>query len=528
MLIAGCRSDPPPRYNLLLVSIDTVRQDFLGCYGHVPRRAPGVSTSPHLDALAAAGVRMADAYASSSWTLPSHISMMTGQTPVVHGVDTDQQALAGPEPTLAELLGRHGYRTAGVFSGPYLEPMWGFGRGFERYRAAYGPAATAARVEALEGRVAAADHVETRWLHDVSSGEVTRSAIEELRELAHQDRPWFLFAHYFDAHEDYVPPRPYADRFDPTYAGAVTGKHVLANPLVSVRRPDDRDEFIRTASERDLEHVIALYEGEIAWVDEHVGTVLRELDALGVADRTLVIVVSDHGEEFFEHGGLGHHRTLEDEVVRIPLLLRLPGVLPAGRSVRGPVSTADLLPTILDLFAVPDGKTWAGARSFVPLIEGREDAAERSILTRLVTFKAGTANIDGEPPIPTRHVIVAERYRRGAIDIRRTRSWPQFGTAPAAVRAALEDAGERQFRSERLTWTGPDRPEPSTAFDDPAAGAALAAMQTEYRALLAARRSAAAARLSGSVQAALGALGYVGDAAPSAGLDLSLPVPGDR
>src|SRR5438046_2065854 len=125
----GCRSGPSPPYNVLFISIDTVRRDFLGCYGHHPRHAPGVSATPNLDALAAEGVRMLDAYASSSWTLPSHVSMMTGEPPVVHGVDTDEQGFAGAGVTLAEVLQRHGYRTVGLFSGPYLDPAWGFGRG---------------------------------------------------------------------------------------------------------------------------------------------------------------------------------------------------------------------------------------------------------------------------------------------------------------------------------------------------------------------------------------------------------------
>src|SRR5436190_2588055 len=135
---AAGRAAAADRYNVLLVSLDSVRQDFVGCYGHRPRRAPDVPVTPEIDRLAALGVRMADAYASSSWTLPSHVSLLTGEPEVVHGVDTDQQSLDASVPTLAELLKRHGYRTAGVFSGPYLEPHWGFGRGFDRYRAAYG------------------------------------------------------------------------------------------------------------------------------------------------------------------------------------------------------------------------------------------------------------------------------------------------------------------------------------------------------------------------------------------------------
>ena len=539
-LAIGCqsRSGPVPRYNVLLVSLDTVRQDFLGCYGHRPRRAPDADVSPNLDALARQGVRMQDAYASSSWTLPSHLSMMTGQTPVVHSVDTDLQAFGGPQSTLAEVLRRHGYRTAGVFSGPLLEPLWGFGRGFERYRRAYGPDAMrfAERHDA-DPTPPGEDEREARdvWLRDVSSPRVTATALEELRELARQPAPWFLFVHYFDAHNDYLPPPPYDTRFDPGYAGPISGTRVLADPLLSVRASDDDDEFVRRASDRDLDHLVALYEGEIAWVDAHVGKLLAELDALAVTGRTLVIVVSDHGEEFFEHGGLGHRRTLFEEVLRIPLLLRLPGVLPAGKVVPGPVSTADLMPTVLDLLDLPERQAWSGSRSFVPLIDGADDPQQRNVLSRLVRFRTGTATVDDGTQVPERRVTVSEVFRQGPIKLSRVRTWPQFATTAAvAVRARLEASAEREYRSEHLTWIDVERfrSEPaadqSSSFDAPAARAALADFQARYRELLALRQPAASAHVAPHVGSALRALGYVGAGELAAGMDLGIPVPGEE
>jgi arylsulfatase A-like enzyme len=133
---AQATSDRP---NVLLISIDSLRRDALGCYGAQLPYAPGVSPTPHLDLLAAEGVRLTDAYAPSPWTLPSHVSLLTGMSPLIHGVETDLQTLSSGSPTLAEVLRGSGYRTAGVFSGPYLENLWGFGRGFDRYSAAYGP-----------------------------------------------------------------------------------------------------------------------------------------------------------------------------------------------------------------------------------------------------------------------------------------------------------------------------------------------------------------------------------------------------
>ena len=150
--VSCARAARTPSYNVLLISLDTVRQDVLGCYGHRPRRAPDTSPSPALDQLAREGVRMVDAYAPSSWTLPSHLSMLTGQPPLVHGVETEAGTLDASSRTKAEILKEHGYHTAGIYSAPYLEPHWGFGRGFDSYQAVYGPDVVAAAARALEAR----------------------------------------------------------------------------------------------------------------------------------------------------------------------------------------------------------------------------------------------------------------------------------------------------------------------------------------------------------------------------------------
>jgi arylsulfatase A-like enzyme len=234
---------------VLLVSLDTVRQDVLGCYGRRPRHAPGRTPTPALDRLAAEGVRMADAYAPSSWTLPSHISLMTGLPPLVHAVETESAILDPGTPTMAEILRNHGYRTVGVYSAPYLDPHWGFGRGFDEYRAVYGPTVVrvSERAEKIRSAVeqAAAAGAWSRYddlkkeeaaliseLNDASqtvetSAEVARAVESEIVALARGAAPWFVFAHFFDAHCDYAPPPPYDTAFDPEYAGAFTHRQRL-------------------------------------------------------------------------------------------------------------------------------------------------------------------------------------------------------------------------------------------------------------------------------------------------------------
>ncbi len=549
---------PAHPYNVLLISLDTVRQDILGCYGHRPRHAPTLSPSPVLDQLAREGVRMTDAYASSSWTLPSHISLFTGQPPLVHGVETEAWSLDRDTPTLAEILRRHGYQTVGFYSAPYLAPHWGFDRGFDRYVGVYDATVRTASQRAADIRTQVEHAAENsdwpryddlKWKQvdverelnttserAVTSQEVASGVVSALDGLAREGRPWFVFAHFFDAHCDYVPPPPYDRRFDPDYTGTITGAGCLAGREIGYPSPDRPGGMVRTIGDRDLEHIWALYEGELAWVDENVGTILHALDARGLASTTLVIVVADHGEEFFEHGTLGHRHNLYEEVVRVPLLVRLPAVLPAGVTVPGPVSSSDVLPTVLDILGLPhqDGP---GSASFLPLMRGGADATDRAVLARLVTMFEGQVQVDASRTITFRQVVVQDAFRTGAIKITRTRSWPQFpGDAPADVQAALRREAAAQYEREQLAWLDVTRfpAEPAdrhtSTFTDPTARAALDRFRREY-ATLATRRSRRheESPLPENIRQSLESLGYV-DTSPGPVFkepDVVLPPPRD-
>jgi arylsulfatase A-like enzyme len=550
---ARARRDAP--FNVLFLSLDTVRQDVLGAYGHRPKRAPGASTTPMLDQLAREGVRMADAYASSSWTLPSHMSMMTGRPALAHGVETESGVLDPAIPTMAEILSNHGYRTAGIYSAPYLDPHWGFGRGFETYTAVYGEeaAAVARRVAGIREEVERAatagdweryDELKRRQaaieteLNDrsqtvVTSEQVAAATVAKLEDLARDGRPWFVFAHFFDAHCDYVPPPPYDRRFDPDYGGSFTGEGCMGGPAVGTPDPNQPGALLRTIGARDLEHAFALYEGEVASVDDHVGVILRALERLKLADQTLVIVASDHGEEFFEHAGLGHRRTLYDEVTRVPLLLRLPHVIPANRVIAGAVGVSDLLPTTLDLLGIRYEASDAGT-SFWPAV--RDDVpAEHGALLRTIVMFGGSVRVDGGATVALRQVFVQDGFRHGAIKITRQRDWPQFQAGVAAdVRSVLQPEAARQWARETLRWIDvtrhPDEPSDrwSTDFTDPAARAALAAFRAAYEHALARRPPPAqSSTLPHNVRSALESLGYIergtGPAFPEP--DLVLPPP---
>ncbi|HEY7820030.1 MAG TPA: sulfatase-like hydrolase/transferase, partial [Vicinamibacteria bacterium] len=170
----------------------------------------------------------------------------------------------------------------------------------------------------------------------VTSPEISKKAVDFLDER--MDRPFFLFLHYFDVHYDYVPPEDFWRRFDPDYQGTLKAENYRRN-----------DAIHREMDPRELRHVLARYDGEILFTDRHIGSVIEALERNGLSEDTLVVVTSDHGEEFFEHGNKGHGQTLMDETLLVPLVIRLPGRIPAGLRIREQVRHLDIAPTLLSL-----------------------------------------------------------------------------------------------------------------------------------------------------------------------------------
>ncbi len=307
---------PVGRYNVLLISLDSLRADHVGCYGYQR------DTSPSIDKLASEGVRFANAVATSSWTLPTHLTMVTSRYQTAHGVVHDTNVLSSATPTLAEILKANGYTTAGFVSAPYVAGHYGHARGMDSF-----VDLSAAYEHRREARSA------------VVAPEITKKAVEWLED--NRDERFFLFLHYFDIHYDYVPPAPFDRLFDPDYSGSIDGTDFI-----------ERDDVNPDMDPRDLAHILALYDGEIRFTDSHVGMVLRKLEELGLDGNTLVVLVADHGEEFFEHGNKGHHRSLYREVLDIPFIVRFPERRYAGRVVDEQASLVDIMPTILDVTGV--------------------------------------------------------------------------------------------------------------------------------------------------------------------------------
>lgn len=389
---------PHRRPNVLLISVDTLRADHLSCYGYERR------TSPRLDRLAAGGVRFARAYSSSSWTLPAHMTLFTGLPVSGHGICDDRLfTRKGPDGALPvplrgrqlpEVFAADGYRTAGFYTWKYLEPEFGFGPGFERYERyghtfySYPPV-----WEEFQRLRDAGDREGLRALADAhpalfdpttpSSPEVVDAGIAWIEDVTKDDadRPFFAFLHLFDVHDPYTPPAPFDRMFDPDYEGPIDGTRVTSkdSPVRADMAPED------------LAHLIALYDGEIAWVDSQLARVFQRLDELGLTEDTIVAVVSDHGEEFFEHGAKTHRNNLHVESVHVPWILSWPGRLEGGRVVDRTVGLEDVGPTLLGLAGL-SALPGATGSDLSDALRGAEPFADREVWSELLHFE-----VDGPP-----------------------------------------------------------------------------------------------------------------------------------
>jgi arylsulfatase A-like enzyme len=339
-LAAACDSAPRLQ-NVLLISVDSLRADRLGAYGN---ERP---TTPTLDRLAREGVLFERAYSPTSWTLPSHATLLTGRDLLGHATMFQRDAIPAETLLLQEQFARAGFEVFGIFSGPFLHPHFGFGRGSRSY-------------VSCQSDPGGESKEERRRAHWASHVDRTNPCIESTfaRWVAERpQKPFFAFVHMWDVHFDYTPPEPYAEMFDTGYAGPLDG-----SKIVDAGFPLD-------AGASELRHLLALYDGEVRYTDETIGTMLEALDRAGALDRTLVVVTADHGEEFLEHGGKTHRRTVHVESVHVPLVFWAASGLARGHRVETAVSLADVAPTIDALFGIAPPAGIEG-RSLVPALRG--------------------------------------------------------------------------------------------------------------------------------------------------------------
>jgi arylsulfatase A-like enzyme len=338
MALARLPQPAPDSPNVLVIVVDALRADHLGAYGYARE------TSPNIDRLAHQGVLFENAIATSSWTFPSHTSMLTGRYPHELGV-MGPGRYDGRYPTLGQALEARGYRT-GAFSANtfFFCRAVGLGRGFIHFEDYFGS------IQDMAARTFFGEEFDGLFLQRLGfedvpgrkrAPEVDR---ETIRWLARNSgRPFFAFLNYFDVHDPYLPPQPYRSRFSKLKKpGGIINTWVLRN-------------YPRLTPEQ-LQGEVDAYDGGIAYADHSIGQLLAELARHDLERNTLVIITSDHGESFGEHGLLTHRNALYREVIHVPLIFWWPGHLPADVRVSTPISTTELPATIMQLVGVREEK----------------------------------------------------------------------------------------------------------------------------------------------------------------------------
>jgi len=433
----GSAGDGTP---VLLITVDTLRADRLGCYG------AGNVRTPAMDALAAEGVRFENAFAQVPMTLPSHAVILSGTYPMYNGVrDFTSPGLPANIGMIAEAFKRQGYQTAAFVSAFVVDSTWGFGRGFETYD----------------------DHFDPRQFETRNPGNVQRRADETIERLlawfesrasgGGPARPFFVWLHLFDPHSDYNPPEPFRSQ----YAGR-------------------------------------LYDGEVAYTDSQLARLFSYLQKAGSYDRTLIVLLSDHGEALGEHGEDEHGFFIYNSTVRVPMIFKLPRGTGSPRVVARPVGTVDVAPTLLDLARIRDpiSRQFQGA-SLASLIQGKGAAGERPVYSESY-YPLNSFGWSPLRSITTRRsrYIEAPRpevYDLGADPAERNNLYAQRRAEAAALRNQLLEF-ERRYSGRVERSTGPP--------------------------------------LSAETLERLKSLGYVGYSAPAAGTSSrtagSLPDPKDR
>lgn len=315
--------------NVLVYMIDTLRADHLGSYGY---ERP---TSPEIDAFAADATLFRNVVAQAPWTKPAVASILTGLNPQLHGVNRRKDALSPKAVTLAEELWEDGYDTAAIYTNGNLSHM-GLGQGYAHYK-----------------------HLRERDSRDIHvlSDQLNVEAFEWLRRRD-RSKPFFLYLHATDPHSPYTPTQESLDRLGVEVDDLDAG---LIDNVKNLRR--------NVVNEQQLADLIALYDAEISFNDQSFGELLDELGRQGLLDSTLIVLVSDHGEEFFDHGWWQHGKTLFQEQLGVPLIMRFPGGEGAGRVVDSLAQQVDVFPTVLDVAGITPRESLPG-RSLRPLAQG--------------------------------------------------------------------------------------------------------------------------------------------------------------
>jgi len=339
------------KHNVIFILLDALRADHLGCYGY------NKDTTPNIDRLAAEGVIFDQAFSQSSHTLESVPSYMTSNYPSTHNVRTHTSALPDKLLTLPEIFHSSGYATSIISANPYVSPAYGYHRGVDDFYWLEGNIIkinktvlgyflqNAKRISLLKSISSSSLKLGKLFYSSqdvLTSGDpaaLTAKAMDWIKD--NRDTPFFLYLHYDGAHNPYL--SPYGKIFDPGYN---------KNPVVNF--PEGLGMFLpfvkgKPLPPRKTRNMIAQYDGQIFFHDKHLGELFLSLKKWGLNKNTLIVITSDHGEEFYEHQGWGHGQSLYDELIHVPLIIYGEGLIPSGQRISSLVELVDIFPTLLQL-----------------------------------------------------------------------------------------------------------------------------------------------------------------------------------
>jgi len=415
MLSAMGARPKPLDYNLLLISIDTIRADHLGCYGY-----KNIKT-PNIDKLASEGVLFSRAVTPVPLTLPSHSSIMTGLYPAQHGVRNNGTFFLNKDATtLAEVMKGQGYQTGACVGACVLDSVYGLDQGFDYYNDHFTPGKIRANFLFNERNAEDVNKVAIQWIEN------------------HRDSRFFLWLHYFDPHSPYFPP-------------------FLFN-FIYIDRP---------------------YDGEIAYVDDCLGHLFERMRSMGLMDKTVIILVGDHGEGLGEHNENTHAIFIYDSTLRVPFVIWAPSLFKGGRNIRSLVGTIDIMPTVIGMFNLKPITGLAG-KDLMPLIYGEEKEIHQQIFCESLCpeLNFGCSRLEGvrtsewkyihapkselyhlaEDPCERNNLLEGEGYDREKWKALLDRLKKDFQQAPwAAQRIKLDPEKEQKLRSLGYIWTRSDK-----------------------------------------------------------------------
>ncbi|OGW13352.1 MAG: hypothetical protein A3G93_07885 [Nitrospinae bacterium RIFCSPLOWO2_12_FULL_45_22] len=352
--------------NIVLIVLDTARAQNFSCYGY-PR-----STTPNIDAIAKEGTLFLNTITPSPWTLPSHAAIFTGMLPSKHGAHEKHKFLDGCHKTLPEVLKSTGYYTCAISNNSWVSPYFGFSKGFDIFFKLWqlfqddSDPLPALRKRFLEERDARgiilellrqgsfktfANGLYKRFFYkkryDCGARRINRIVSHSLLNILGKKQPFFLFINYLETHLKYQAPEPYYGQFLPEGMNKGIASKVNQDAFKYIAGQVEMDRL-------DFEVLTALYDGELAYLDFRIGELYSHLKGKGLLDDTLLIITSDHGENLGEHNLMDHQYCLYDTLLRVPLIVRYPGVFPAGEMVSTQVQLVDIFPTIMDILQTDD------------------------------------------------------------------------------------------------------------------------------------------------------------------------------